>query len=129
MLANVIPLTESKFTDYLLLLPPLFSLTKTSNDIVLKLIQSLLLKKASGLDGISVKVLKEAGLIVSASLTYIKNRSLTTGIFPDDWKVARVSPIYKDDIKTNPNNYRPTSVSPIVSKLIERVVFNQLYGF
>ena len=97
MLANVIPLTESKFTVYLLLLPPLFSLTKTSNDIVLKLIQSLLLKKASGLDGISAKVLKEAGLIVSASLTYIKNRSLTTGIFPDDWKVARVSPIYKDD--------------------------------
>ena len=129
MLANVIPLTESKFTDYLLLLPPLFSLTKTSNDIVLKLIQSLLLKKASGLDGISAKVLKEAGLIVSASLTYIKNRSLTTGIFPDDWKVARVSPIYKDDIKTNPNNYRPISVSPIVSKRIERVVFNQLYGF
>lgn len=61
----------------------------------------------------------------SASLTYIINRYLTTGIFPDDWKVARVTPI-----KTNPNNYRPISVLPIVSKLIERVVFTQsVYDF
>ena len=39
-----------------------------------------------------------------------------------------MTPIYKDDIKTNPNNYRPISVLPIVSKLIERIVFNQLYA-
>ena len=129
ILANEIPPTGSKFTDYIRPLPHVFSLTKTSNDIVLKLIQSLPLNKASGLDGISAKLLKEAGPIVSASLSNIINRSLTTGIFPNDWKVARVTPIYKDDIKTNPNNYRPISVLPIVSKLIERVVFNQLYAF
>ena len=93
------------------------------------MIQSLPLNKASGLDGISAKLLKEAGLIVSASLTYITNRSLTTGIFPNDWKVARVTPVYKDDIKTNRSNYRPISVLLIVSKLIERKVFNQLYAF
>ena len=62
-------------------------------------------------------------------MTYIINRSLTTGLFPNDWKVAKVTPIYKDDIKTNPNNYRPISLLPIVSKLIERIVFNQLYAF
>ena len=67
-------------------------------------------------------MLKEAGPIISASLTYIVNLSLTTGIFPDDWKIARVSPIYKDDIKTNPNNYRLISVLAIVRKLIERIV-------
>lgn len=65
----------------------------------------------------------------SASLSYIINRYLTTGIFPDDWKVARVTPIYKDDNKTNPNNYRPISVLPIVSKRIERVVFNSYMIF
>ena len=73
ILANEIPPTDSKFTDYILPLPHVFSLTKTSNDIVLKLIQSLPLNKASGLDGISAKLLKEAGPIVSASLTYIKS--------------------------------------------------------
>lgn len=73
ILANEIPLTDAKFTDYVLPLPHVFSLTKTSNDVVLKLIQSLPLNKASGLDGISAKLLKEAGPIVSASLTYIIN--------------------------------------------------------
>ena len=128
ILANEIPPTNSKFTDYILPLPHVLR-HKTSNDIVLKLIQSLPLNKASGLDGISAKLPNEAGPIVSASLSYIINRSLTTGIFPNDWKVARVTPIYKDDIKTNPNNYRPISVLPIVNKLIERIVFNQLYAF
>ena len=55
-------------TDYVRLVPHGFSLTETSNDIVLKLIQSLPLNKASGLDGISAKLLKEAGPIVSANL-------------------------------------------------------------
>jgi len=67
MLANWIPLADSKFTD-----------------IAHKLIQSSSLNKASGLDGISAKLLKEAGLIVSTSLTYIINRPLPTGFFPDD---------------------------------------------
>ena len=53
ILANEIPLTDSKFTDYVLPLPHVFSLTKTCNDIVLKLIQSLPLNKASGHDGFS----------------------------------------------------------------------------
>ena len=47
-----------KFTDYILPLLHVFSLTKTSNDIVLKLFQSLPLNKASGLDDISAKLLK-----------------------------------------------------------------------
>ena len=84
VLANEIPLTESQFTDYVLPLRNVFSLTKTPNDIVLKLIQSLPLNMSGGLDGISAKLLKEAGPILSASLTYIINRSSTTGIFPDD---------------------------------------------
>ena len=40
-----------------------------------------------------------------------------------------VSPIFKEDLKTDPNNYRPISVLPVVSKLIERVVVNQLYEY
>ena len=43
-------------------------------------------------------------------------------------KLFQAMCIYKDDIKTNPNNYRPISVLPIVSKLIERIVFNHLYA-
>ena len=66
--------------------------------------------------------------IVTRSLTFIINQSINTGIFPNAWKRARVSPIFKD-VRTDPNNYRPFSVLPVVSKLIERVVFNQLYEY
>ena len=66
--------------------------SETSNAIILKLIQSLPLNKENGLDGIFARLFKEAGAIVSASLTFIINMSWTTGIFPDDWKVAKVSP-------------------------------------
>ena len=51
------------------------------------------------------------------------NLSITTGIFPNSWKMAKVTPIFKEDAKTDPNNYRPISVLPVVSKLIERIVF------
>ena len=71
ILGSGFSLTDLKFTDYVLPLPHVFSVCKISNDIVLKLIQSLPLSKASGLDDISAKLLEEAGPIVSASLTYI----------------------------------------------------------
>ena len=71
-----------------------------------------------GLDNISARLLKEASPIVTRSLTFIINQSITTGIFPNAWKRARVSPIFKEDLRTDPNNYRPISVLPVVSKLI-----------
>ena len=52
--------------------------------------------------------------MISASLTYIINQSLTTGIFPNDWKVARVTPLYKDDTKTNPDNPVVDSLSLVL---------------
>ena len=73
--------------------------------------------------------MKEAALIITSSLTFIINLSIVTGIVPDEWKHARVSPAFKDGAKADPYNYRPISVLPVVSKLIERVVFNQFYGY
>ena len=96
---------------------------------VFNLIQKIPSNKASGLDNISARLLKEASPIVTRSLTFIINQSITTGIFPNAWKRARVSSIFKEGRRTDPNNYRPISVLPVVSKLIERVVFNQLYEY
>ena len=88
---------------------------------VFNLIQKIPSNKASGLDNISARLLKEASPIVTRSLTFIINQSITTGIFPNAWKRARVSPIFKEDLRTDPNNYRPISVLPVVSKLIEEL--------
>ena len=74
-------------------------------------------------------MLKEAAPIFAPSLTHIINLSITTGIFLDEWKLVRVSPIYKEGAKSDPNNYRPISVLPVISKLIERVVFDQFYEY
>ena len=72
---------------------------------------------------------KDAGDTISESLANIFNLSLQSGIFPDDWKLARITPIYKDGSKTECGNYRPISVISIVAKVFEKLVCNQLRSF
>ena len=86
-------------------------------------------KKATGLDNLSIRLLKLAAPIVCDSLAYICNLSLFTSNFPSAWKKARVTPIFKEGDKSDVNNYRPISVLPVISKIIERSVHNQLYDF
>ena len=85
--------------------------------------------KSPGIDCISAKLLKDAGDTISESLANIFNLSLQSGIFPDDWKLARITPIYKDGSKTECGNYRPISVISIVAKVFEKLVCNQLRSF
>ena len=73
--------------------------------------------------------MKHISEIISPILAYIVNESLANGIFPEQFKVARVIPLYKGGDKSTTGNYRPVSVLPILSKVFERVVFNQLYYF
>ena len=79
------------------------------------------------MDKISAKLLKECPDLIAESLTLIFNQSLSTGIFPDEWKSAWVTPLYTNSGKRNdPANYRPISVIPVV---FERVVYDQLYHY
>ena len=57
------------------------------------------------------------------------NTSLETSQFPDSWKVAGVTPIFKGGEKTEKSNYRPISVLPVISKLFDKLVFDQLYQY
>ena len=70
-----------------------------------------------------------AANIVAPSLTSIFSKSILTGIYPNDWKMAKVTPLFKKGIKSDPNNYRPISVIPIISKVFERIVYNQLFHY
>ena len=86
--------------------------------------------KSTGLDKISTKLLKLAGDTIIESLRLkIFNLSLKTGIFPDDWKLAKVTPIYKSEDKTLCENYRPISVISNVAKIFEKLVCKQLITF
>ena len=83
--------------------------------------------KATGLDKIPNRLLKIAADVVTPSLTGVFNQSLMTGIFPSDWKLAEVSPIFKNGSTTN--NYRPISVIPTVAKIFEKNICDQLYQY
>jgi hypothetical protein len=91
-------------------------------DNVISTLKALKTCKATGLDQIPAKILKLSADIVAPSLTFIFNLSLTTGIYVDEWKQARVTPIYKSGDKRLCENYRPISVLPIVSKAFEKEV-------
>ena len=57
------------------------------------------------------------------------HNTLTTGVFPDSLKKARVTPIPKEGDKCNLSNYRPISVLPVNSKVFEKVAYTQLYDY
>ena len=68
-----------------------------------------------------------AASIVTPSLTAIFTKSIIT--YPTEWKMARVTPVFKKGEKSDLNNYRPISVIPVVSKVFEKNVYDQLYQY
>lgn len=94
-----------------------------------ELLNQLSANEASGLDNIPAKLIKIYAPIISSSLCKLFNLSLSTGVFPDDWKIAKVIPVHKGNAKNDPNNYRPISIISVVSKVFERIVYNQLYDY
>ncbi|KAF2353134.1 Reverse transcriptase domain [Trinorchestia longiramus] len=78
--------------------------------------------KSTGPDGLGPRILKETAEVISDPLTNIFNRSLETGIVTDDWKRTNVTPIFKNGNKQIPNNYRPISLTSVISKTIERLL-------
>ena len=118
--AREIPATDIEPEYYIKPTDKTFSLQTPIVDTVYKLLTKMNDKKATGLDRIPCKLLKMAANIVASSLTGIFEKSIHTGIFPTEWKLARVTPVFKKGIKSDLNNYRPISVIPVVSKVFEK---------
>ncbi len=83
-------------------------------DSVSKRLQKLNVSKATGMDGIPANILKLTSTLIAPSITFIFNLSIRTGIYIDEWKLARVIPIYKSEDKRKCENYRPISILPII---------------
>ena len=99
------------------------------NDQILKIMKSLNVNKACGIDGIGNNVLKSCAKSLAEPIEILANASLNSGCFPSAWKKSNVVPIFKKGEKTSVSNYRPISLLPCTSKIIERVVFNELYDY
>ncbi len=106
-----------------------FNFNTITEDQTISIINNLKNKASSGKDEISNKLLKSIKYEISRPLTVIINQSLLTGIFPAALKVAKVKPLFKKGDKTILNNYRPISLLPTISKVFERVIYNQLYNY
>ena len=106
-----------------------FSLKDPPVSVVRKLLVKLNERKDAGLDNIPSRLLKMAGNIIAPSLTQIFIKSINTGIFPTEWKLARVTPIFKKGKRDDPNNYRPISIIPTAAKIFEKIIYDQLCDY
>ena len=121
--ANEIPLAangDKRYLEYLNITDQVFSV---SNKLIIS--QS----KATGFDKISARLIRERADLICVSFCKIFNCSLTTGIFPDDWKCDKVTPLFKQGSSSDMNNYRPISVISVVAKGFERITCDQVHEY
>ena len=95
-----------------------------SIEFILKQLRAMPAAKATGLDGISCKVLKLRAEIIAPHIVNICNTSIETAQFPRSWKKAGVVPLYKSGDSNDVANYRPISLLPVLLKLLERYAYN-----
>ena len=122
--------STQNFKDYLnATIDNSFQFNNISLQDIIKIIDNLKSKTSYGFDGISNKLLKYVKDELAEPLLLIINQSLTQGQFPNKLKLAKVTPVYKKDNVHQFDNYRPVSVLSSVSKVFEKVIFNQIYKY
>ena len=91
-------------------------------DFVYQPLQTFKTKKSTGLDGITARLMKDAATEIAWPVTYLVNITIKTGVIPSQWTETRVTTSFKSGKKDNANNYRPISVLPLISKIMERSI-------
>ena len=103
-----------------------FDFKKTNEEEVTRLINKLNVKKSTGVNTISAKLLKFGAPVLSKHISILVNQSIQKDTFPDRLKQAQVIPLYKKEDPLLKSNYRPVSILPTVSKVFEKVLCVQL---
>ena len=96
---------------------------------VFRAFQSLEPSKAMGCDGISPKLLKNCALALYQPLHHLFSLSLSQCYLPMEWRVHLIKPIFKSGDNTSVRNYRPISLLSLVSKILEKLVYNSIVDF
>ena len=90
---------------------------------------SLKINKSAGHHAVSFSVVRKCFGVLHKPPLPIFKLSLQTGIFPNKPKIARVTPLFKGGENYELGNYRPTSVLPCFSKILENTSYNRLYKY
>ena len=101
----------------------------TSPAEVMQQMYSLNIKKSCGYDGISAYFLQSAASVLATPLSLLYNYSFEFGLFPDCLKIAKVLPIFKGGDNAEIGNYRPISILPLLSKLLEKLICSRTSNF
>ena len=104
-------------------------ITRITEFEVLKTVKNFKKKKSNDPHGLSMEILMQVIPNIVKPLTYICNKSFLEGCFPDSMKISRIVPIFKAGDKSSLNNYRPISILPQFSKLLEKLFENRLLSF
>ena len=131
-LADNIPATDIHFSQYLSdstnVKNSLFLTLVTEVDI-LQLVAKVKPKKSKGHDELDMCLIKKLIPYIVVPLTHIFNISLLNGVFPDSMKIARVIPLFKTGNTKEFSNYRPISLLPQFSKILEKMYHSRLMAF
>ena len=106
-----------------------FLFSEISEMEIISIISTFKTSKGSGPDSIPNFFIKIVVSVIARSLAFLVNSSLFQGVFPENWKHARVSPSFKDGYTEELSNYRPIYMLPFLSRLFEKIVYCRLYKY
>ena len=102
-----------------------FTFQTIKSSSVLRLLTSVEVNKAAGMDNTSGRFLKDGADMLAIPVTQICNLSIKLLHFPNNCRLTKLKPLYKKGSKTDSKNFRPISLLPIVSKIIEKIIHDQ----
>ena len=103
-----------------------FSFTEVSQSEIEKQIKNLNVKKATIHKNMPPKLLKTSAMVTAETLEHLFKKPLTTRQFPSNLKMTDVAPVFKKNNPLSKENYKPVSVLPIISKVFEKLMQNQI---
>ena len=130
-LARKIPPNERSHDSYLSDVNILnsFFLNPATEQEVYNTLSRIKTKKSCGPDNLHPAYIKDMTQLITAPLTFIINQSIETSEVPDMMKIAKVLPLFKAGNKHNPTNYRPISLLPVLSKVLEGLIYKRLFKY
>ena len=120
---------QANFQKYLPYNKPDFNLAPVAPHEVKTIIDNMGNKTSHGHDLLTNNILKRLSYILYQPLTRIINKSISQSIFPHIWKKSRVIPLLKRGDISDTLNYRPVSLCPVASKVLEKAVHAQVYAY
>ena len=120
---------RSYYQDILDLLPSKFKFSDVTEGHGLQLLKNMNVDKAAGIDNLSGKFIKDGANILAKPISELCNLSIRYSVFPKDCWIAKLKPLYKKGSTALPKLYRPISLHPLISKIIQKVIHDQTQAY